>query len=106
MKYVTEPDHILLRWATASVVRDFLTYRVKAGIAIAAKMPMMATTIINSTKVKPLAFRRPIVPRKNQDTANVPLAQGEANLLNQLGKVVVEPLCRLASHATVFVLTG
>jgi hypothetical protein len=28
-------------------------YRVKAGIAIAAKMPMMATTIINSTKVKP-----------------------------------------------------
>src|SRR3954464_3951417 len=40
---------------TASIVFDFRTYRMKEGIATAARMPMMATTIMSSMSVKPRA---------------------------------------------------
>jgi len=48
--------HSLLRNPAASAVCDFLMYLEKAGIAIAARMPMIATTIMSSTRVNPLCF--------------------------------------------------
>src|SRR6476646_2524296 len=38
--------------------RDFSNIWAKRGIAMAAKIPMIATTIISSINVKPFAFKR------------------------------------------------
>lgn len=47
---------MFLRLAPASDVFDRVRYPMNAGIAIAARMPMIATTIISSMRVKP-SFR-------------------------------------------------
>src|SRR6185312_16610996 len=47
---------ILLRFNDASVVLPRFMYSRNAGMATAAKMPMIATTIINSINVKPRVF--------------------------------------------------
>src|SRR6478752_1967546 len=44
---------ILLRFSEASDDFDFFMYSMKAGIATAARMPMIATTIMSSMSVKP-----------------------------------------------------
>src|SRR3569832_1756318 len=44
---------ILIRFNDASVVLPRFMYSRKAGMATAAKLPMIATTIISSIKVKP-----------------------------------------------------
>src|SRR5450432_2880703 len=52
-KYDTVESYSLRMFMVASVVFDRRIYFMKAGIATAARMPMMATTIMSSIRVKP-----------------------------------------------------
>jgi hypothetical protein len=45
-----------IKFVLASDCRDFIWYCKKFGMAMAAKIPMIATTIINSMRVNPSCF--------------------------------------------------
>ena len=60
-RYLMGPDPRLPKMPEKPTILDFFTYRVNAGMATAAKMPMIATTIINSTRVKPPLFLRDLI---------------------------------------------
>src|SRR3989339_2220712 len=51
---------------SASIVLDFCTYRKKAGMATAARMPMIATTIMSSIRVKPFISLLSMGPPNNR----------------------------------------
>jgi hypothetical protein len=53
VKYDFAPSVIFLTIVSASVVFERLRYFMNDGIAMAARMPMIATTIISSTSVNP-----------------------------------------------------
>src|ERR1039457_2435653 len=55
-------DLILPKFPFVEPSLDFSNIEAKRGIAMAAKIPMIATTIISSIKVNPLAFKRRIIP--------------------------------------------
>ena len=53
--------HAFLKSAFAEALYDLVLYKLNCGIAIAARIPMMAITIINSIRVKPFFILRPIL---------------------------------------------